>query len=145
VTPRELGPGETARAHGALRALRPHLGDREAFVRHVDEVLRAQGYRLAAVLPAGGGDAEAAAGFRVLDMLAHGRILYVDDLSTLPAARGRGHGAALLEWCAAEGRRLGCRSLQLDSGVGPERADAHRLYLNAGMRIASHHFARDLG
>jgi hypothetical protein len=40
----------------------------------------------------------------------------------------------------AEARRLQCDELHLDSGVGPERQDAHRLYFNAGMRIASYHF-----
>jgi hypothetical protein len=28
--------------------------------------------------------------------------------------------------------------------VGPEREDAHRLYFNAGMRITSYHFAREI-
>jgi hypothetical protein len=41
-----------------------------------------------------------------------------------------------------EARRLGCDRIHLDSGVGLERADAHRLYMNAGMAISSHHFAR---
>jgi GNAT superfamily N-acetyltransferase len=84
------------------------------------------------------------AGFRVIRNLAWGDTLYVDDLSTHPDARRRGHAMALLEWCAAEARQLGCDELHLDSGVGPEREDAHRLYLNAGMRITSHHFARGL-
>jgi hypothetical protein len=48
----------------------------------------------------------------------------------------------LLDWLLEEGRRLGCDQLHLDSGVGLDRADAHRLYLNAGMVIAAHHFAR---
>jgi GNAT superfamily N-acetyltransferase len=82
------------------------------------------------------------AGFRAGHSLAWGRHLYVDDLSTLPAARRRGHGRALLDWLVEEGRRLGCDQLHLDSGVGLDRADAHRLYLNAGLVIASHHFAR---
>ena len=43
-----------------------------------------------------------------------------------------------------EAERLGCASLELDSGVGPERADAHRLYMNCGLRISSHHFSRAL-
>jgi hypothetical protein len=41
-----------------------------------------------------------------------------------------------------EGRRLDCDQLHLDSGVGLDRADAHRLYLNPGLAIAAHHFAR---
>jgi len=86
----------------------------------------------------------AVAGFRLLEMLAYGRVLYVDDLSTLPRARRRGHGRALVEWCAEEAVRAGCAEMHLDSRVGSERVDAHRLYLNAGMRISSHHFVREL-
>jgi hypothetical protein len=44
-----------------------------------------------------------------------------------------------------EACRAGCDELHLDSGVGPEREDAHRLYFNAGLRIASYHFSRPVG
>ena len=88
--------------------------------------------------------AVAAAGFRVGHMLAWGRYLYVDDLSTLPEARRRGYGRLLLEWLTEEARRLGCEQLHLDSGVTADRYDAHRLYLNTGLAITSHHFARRL-
>jgi GNAT superfamily N-acetyltransferase len=127
-----------------MRELRPQFTDEEAFVRRVDEVQRAEGYRLVGAFEDGEAEAAAVAGFRVGHLLAWGRFLYVDDLSTLPAARRRGHGRALLEWLAEEGRRLGCDQLHLDSGVGPERFDAHRLYLNVGLAITSHHFARRL-
>ena len=123
-----------------MRELRPQLADAESFARHVDEVQRPQGYRLVGVREQG--RVVAVAGFRVYDMLASGRTLYVDDLSTHPDARRRGHGAALLDWCAAEARRLDCDELQLDSAVGPEREDAHRLYFNQGMRIAAYHFEK---
>jgi GNAT superfamily N-acetyltransferase len=66
----------------------------------------------------------------------------VDDLSTLPESRRRGHGRQLLDWLVAEDGRLGCDQIHLDSGVGIDRADAHRLYLNASLVIAAHHFAR---
>jgi hypothetical protein len=33
-------------------------------------------------------------------------------------------------------------SSHLDSGVGPDRTDAHRLYFNKRMRIAAFHFSR---
>ena len=72
--------------------------------------------------------------------LAWGRFLYVDDLSTVPAARGRGHAGRLLAWVAEEAARQGCDSVELDSGVGPDRQDAHRRYFDSGMRIASYHF-----
>ena len=140
---RELGEGETASAFAAMRALRGHLADEAEFARRVDELQRPQGYRLVAAVE-DDGSVSAVAGFRVLEMLAYGRVLYIDDLSTLPAARRRGHARALLQWCAEEASRLGCASLQLDSNVGPERVDAHRLYFNNGMRISSYHFARTL-
>jgi GNAT superfamily N-acetyltransferase len=143
MTVRELAAGETALAFEAMHALRPHLADEAEFVRRVDERQRPQGYRLVAAVE-DDGTISAVAGFRVLEMLADGRVLYVDDLSTLPAARRRGHARALLDWCVDEASRAGCDALHLDSGVGPDRQDAHRLYFNRGMRIASYHFEREL-
>ena len=86
----------------------------------------------------------AVAGFRVGHMLMWGRFLYVDDLSTLPEARRRGYGRQLLDWLGDEAERLGCEQFHLDSGVGPTRTDAHRLYFNTGLEITSFHFARRL-
>jgi GNAT superfamily N-acetyltransferase len=128
-----------------MRALRTGLADKESFVRQVDKVQRSQGYRLVGVFEEGDPEAVAVAGFRVIDTLAWGHCLYVDDLSTLPEARRRGHGRALLDWLLEEAQRLGCDQLHLDSGVGIDRADAHRLYLNSGLVIAAHHFARHVG
>ena len=127
-----------------MRELRPRFADEAEFVRAVDEVQRPAGYRLVGVFEGSDDQAAAVAGFRTGHMLAWGPFLYVDDLSTLPAARRRGHGRRLLDWLAQEGRLLGCEQLHLDSGVGDTRADAHRLYLNSGLQITSHHFARML-
>jgi GNAT superfamily N-acetyltransferase len=140
---REIVPPDTALAFPAMRALRTHYEDESAFVERVDGVQRAEGYRLVGAFE----DepyALAVAGFRVGHMLAWGRYLYVDDLSTLPEARRRGYGKKLLEWLTDEARRLGCDQLHLDSGVTADRYDAHRLYLNSGLAITSHHFARRL-
>jgi GNAT superfamily N-acetyltransferase len=126
-----------------MRALRTHHEDEAEFVRRVDEVQRPEGYRLVGAFE--DGRCVAVAGFRVIHNLAWGDCLYVDDLSTHPDGRRRGHGRALLEWCAEEAVRLGCGQLHLDSGVGPEREDAHRLYFNTGLRITSYHFAKPVG
>jgi GNAT superfamily N-acetyltransferase len=141
---RELVPPETALAYEAMRALRPQYDDEQAWVRHVDEVQRSEGYRLVGAFQEGEEAAVAVAGFRVGHSLAWGRFLYVDDLSTLPTGRRRGHARRLLDWLDQEARRLRCDQFHLDSGVGPERADAHRLYFNTGMRIAAYHFQRSL-
>ena len=139
---REIGAGETAQAFEAMRALRSHHADEAGFVRRVNELQRPEGYRLAGAFE--GERCLGVAGFRELHNLAWGHVIYVDDLSTHPDGRRRGLGRALLEWCAQEAQRLGCDALHLDSGVEANRLDAHRLYLNTGMRITSFHFAKPL-
>jgi GNAT superfamily N-acetyltransferase len=139
---REIVPPDTALAFPAMRELRPQFADEAAFVERVDGVQRDEGYRLVGVFEDETLHAVAAAGFRVGHMLAWGRFLYVDDLSTVPEARRRGYGMQLLEWLREEAERLGCDQLHLDSGVGADRTDAHRLYFNAGLAISSFHFAR---
>jgi GNAT superfamily N-acetyltransferase len=140
---REIEPPDTALAFPAMQALRPHVADEAEFVRRVDEVQRAEGYRLVGVFESAP-HAVAVAGFRLGHSLYRGRFLYVDDLSTLPEARRRGHGMRLLEWLIEEAKRQRCNQLDLDSGLGPDRIDAHRLYFNSGLAITSFHFARRL-
>ena len=139
---RELGPGETHLAYVAMLELRPHIGSSADFVQRVDDVQRAEGYRLIASFDEDPDQAAAVAGFRVLDYLAWGHALYCDDLSTRQIFRGRGHAGRLLDWMIEEARRLGCGEFHLDSGVQESRTTAHRLYFNKGMRISSHHFSR---
>ena len=141
---RELRADETGRAFEAMRALRPGVGGADEFVALVNEVQRREGYRLVAAFDPPAEQASGVAGFRTGHNLAWGFFLYVDDLSTLPEARRRGHGGALLQWLLDEARRLGCESFHLDSGVGLNRTDAHRLYFNQGLVITSHHFAAQL-
>ena len=140
---REIPSAESHRATPALLELRPHLGSLEALVAEVD-AQRASGYRVIGSFEPGEADAAAVAGFCVGVSLAWGRFLYVHDLVTRAALRGRGHADSLMSWLEAEARDRRCGQLHLDSGVGPERADAHRLYFRHGLRITSHHFAREL-
>jgi hypothetical protein len=55
------------------------------------------------------------------------------------AASVDGRGKRMLDWLKAHALALGCRQLQLDSGV--QRFGAHRFYLREGFHISSHHFA----
>jgi GNAT superfamily N-acetyltransferase len=141
---REITEGQTARAARALLELRPQRAPAAALVALADGQ-RAAGYRLVGSFEPGEEDAAAVAGFRLQENLAWGRHLYVDDLVTRADRRGRGHGAALMRRLAVEACRAGCEQLHLDSGVGADRADAHRLYFNAGLRISSYHFQRAVG
>lgn len=119
--------------------LRPQLVEDE-FVRQVHRQRAAHGYVLAAVESEG--RIVAAAGYRVAEFMAWGKVLYVDDLVTGAAHRGKGYGGALMDWLVAQARAQGCAELHLDSGH--QRFDAHRLYLNKKLRITSHHFALKL-
>ena len=123
----------------AFKALRPNLDNKEAFV---DQVLRQQkqSYRIVAIQLEG--EVPSAAGFRFGEFLAWGKTLYVDDLTTLPEYRGRGFGGRLMDWLIDHASKQGCDSLHLDSGY--TRHDAHRLYLNKGLVMASHHLAVEL-
>ena len=118
--------------------LRPHLSS-ESFLA---QVLRqqAQGYQIVALREQGA--ICSAAGFRLSEFLAWGRILYIDDLSTLPAFRARGHAGRLLDWLVAYAEQHCCAAVHLDSGYA--RHAAHRLYLGKGFELGSHHMARRL-
>lgn len=125
-----------------MAELRTHLESRDDFVARVNEVQRPEGYRLVASFEDGASAAAAVAGFRTGNNLAWGYFLYVDDLVTAEAARGHGHGAALMAWLHTEARRLGCDQLHLDSGT--HRHGAHRFYLEHRLHISSFHFNTDL-
>ena len=129
---------EILRCFPVMQQLRTHLAEAD-FVTRVRRQ-EAGGYRLAYLRE--GGVVRAVAGYRILDNLVSGRVLYVDDLATDAAARSRGHGTGLLNWLVERGRREGCSTLELDSGV--QRFDAHRFYLVNRMVISSHHFRLQL-
>lgn len=144
MTVREIPEGETGLAARALLELRPDAGPVEALVTAIDRVHRPAGYRLVASFEDGERDAAAVAGFRIHESLAWRRHLYVDDLVTAADRRNRGHADRLFAWLHEEAVRQRCTQFHLDSGVGPERADAHRFYFRHGLRITSYHFARGI-
>ena len=126
---------ELAACFPVMAQLRPHLTP-EGFLSCVRRQ-QADGFQLAALTAAG--VVVAVAGFRVLENLAWGRFLYVDDLVTDEAHRSRGHGETLFDWLVTHARAEGCEQVHLDSGV--QRFGAHRFYLARRMDITCHHFA----
>lgn len=122
----------------AFSVLRPHIAH-DDFLPQVRRQ-QAQGYAILALRH--DGRIKSVAGFRLLENLAWGKFLYIDDLATLPGETRRGHAGALLHWLAGHARAQGCRAVHLDSGY--TRFAAHRLYLHKGFRMTSHHFALDL-
>jgi GNAT superfamily N-acetyltransferase len=122
----------------AMLALRPHL-QRDTFLQTVKEIM-VDDYKLAFVEE--DGKAVSVIGYRHLNFLFNGKHIYIDDLSSLPEARGKGHAGKLLDYVFDEAQRHGYKFVTLDSGH--VRTDAHRLYLNKGFAICAHHFIKSL-
>lgn len=138
---REIFAGETGLGGPALLELRPRWGSAEAITQLVDEQLRPAGYRLIGVFDDASEYARSILGFRVTHSTAWGRFVYVDDVSTVPDARGNGYADQLVSWVKGEAERLDCEAVHLDSGVAANRAAAHRLYMRHHLAITSHHFS----
>lgn len=122
----------------AFKELRPHLSAAE-FVPQIRRQ-QVQGYQVLALRS--DGEVKSAAGFRLGEFLAWGKILYVDDLTTLASERGRGYAGQLLDWLIDHAKTNACKALHLDSGY--TRHAAHRLYLRKGLQLSSHHMALEL-
>ncbi|HEU4653943.1 MAG TPA: GNAT family N-acetyltransferase [Steroidobacteraceae bacterium] len=120
-----------------MRQLRPHI-KADQYLAIVRRMMNSDGYRQAAVQV--DGMVRAVAGYRFMEMLYCGKILYVDDLITDEQTRSRGHGKLLIEWLENEARTNGCDELHLDSGV--QREHAHRFYFREGLTINAYHFRK---
>ena len=118
--------------------LRPHLTE-DVFV---EQALRQRehGYIITAVIA--DDIPVSAAGYRFMENLAWGKFIYIDDLVTHPDARGHGYAGQLLDYVKNLAIEHNLDAVHLDSGH--QRFDAHRLYLNKGYQINSHHFALKL-
>ena len=117
-----------------MKELRPHIPE-TAFVPMVRSQQN-QGYALACLSK---DEAPVAvAGFRLIQNLAWGRFMYIDDLVCLSGHRSLGYGARLLSWLKDYATRKGCEQIHLDSGM--QRKDAHRFYTREGMEATGLHF-----
>ena len=121
-----------------IKQLRPHL-QQEQFVSTIREMI-SEGYILGFIEEKG--KAVAAIGFRYLQFLYIGKHYYIDDLSTLEAEQGKGYAGKLLDFIFDLAKEKGFKAVTLDSGY--QRHKAHRLYLNKGFKINSHHFVKEI-
>ncbi len=128
------------RCFAVMRQLRPHFDQEEIFLAQARRQMAQERWRLAFVEEEG--DVVAVAGFRLLECLASGKTLYVDDLVSRQDRRSQGHGAALMRWLEETARKAGCQTFSLDSGT--QRTGAHKFYFRMGMVIPSFHFAKKL-
>ena len=129
---------EISSCFAAFSALRPHVAEAD-FLAQVRRQ-QAQSYRILALRHEH--RVKSAAGFRFAEFLAWGKVLYIDDLTTLPGETAQGYAGSLLDWLIGHARDGGCQAVHLDSGYA--RHAAHRLYLRKGFKLSSHHLALEL-
>lgn len=118
-----------------FKELRPSL-QAEDFLAQVRRQEK-QSYQIVAIRQ--DGIIQSVIGFRFCEFLAWGKMIYIDDLSTLASARGQGFGSALLDWVIAHAKESGCQGVHLDTGYA--RHAAHRVYLEKGFQLNCHHMA----
>jgi GNAT superfamily N-acetyltransferase len=129
---------EIASCWEAISVLRPML-KRENFVSQIQD-LQKEGYHLLYIQEKD--KTVAIAGYRVYTMLYCGKMLYLDDLSTLESHRGKGYASQFLNHLKEIALEQNCVSLQLDSG--PARTTAHKLYFKEDFTISAYHFHKKL-
>jgi GNAT superfamily N-acetyltransferase len=131
---------ELRRCLPALLTLRPHLTEVTALPMLLHQ--QAHEHFHVAFVEEDNGHVPAVITYRFMTLLFSGKTCYIDDLSTLPEARGKGYAGTLLDFVIDQARQQGFQTVSLDSG--PTRHDAHRLYLNKRFKLSSHHFALTL-
>ena len=122
-----------------MQQLRPDL-QRETYLKRIRRLQQNFRYRLIGVFKQN--EIVAVAGFRIVENLAWGKHMYIDDLVTGEQHRKQGYAQRLFDWLLNEAKTQQCQEVHLDSGV--QRFDAHRFYLKNHMMIRSHHFVKVL-
>ncbi len=132
---------EIAFCKEALFAFRTNL-DEATYVDLVMNMITYENFKLVYIPNDAHTGVAAFVGYRVMHTLRTGWMIYIDDLYTDPACRGKGNAGALLDYVDEDAGRAGIRVVHLDSGYMLH--DAHRLYLNKGYVLACNHFAKAL-
>ncbi len=122
----------------AMSLLRPTLKEQE-FIEQIKEMQK-EGYTLLYI--SDNDQTVSIAGYRFLTMLYCGKILYIDDLSTVENCRSKGYASTLLTHIYEIAKLQNCKSIQLDSGH--TRTDAHKLYYKQNFTISAFHFNKQL-
>ncbi|PSK94634.1 GNAT family N-acetyltransferase [Taibaiella chishuiensis] len=132
---------EIAFCKDALFAFRTNL-EAASYIDLVMHMITYENFKLVYIPNDDHTGAAAFIGYRVMHTLRTGWMIYVDDLYTDPACRGKGNAGALLDYVHREAATAGIKTVHLDSGYMLH--DAHRLYLNKGYVLACNHFAKTL-
>jgi len=123
----------------ALFAFRPNL-EENTYIDLITNMIKNEAFNLVYIPNKDNTKAAAFIGYRIQHTLRTSWMIYVDDLYTDPAYRGKGYAGALLDYVDSEAAKVKIQSVHLDSGYMLH--DAHRLYLNKGYVLACNHFGK---
>lgn len=124
-----------------LFAFRPNLQE-ETYIESIMRMIKDESFRMVYIPNEDNTKAAAFVGYRIQHTLRTGWMIYIDDLYTDPAFRGKGYAGALLDYVDQEAAKANIQSVHLDSGYTLH--DAHRLYLNKGYVLACNHFGKQV-
>lgn len=128
-------------AREAILQFRPNVHP-ASLTEQVQQMMQEERFELVYVLAEDNKKAAAFTGFRTLHHLMTGKIIYIDDLFTLPEYRGHGYAGALLDYVHQQAKERGIENVHLDSGY--QLHPAHRLYLSKGYVMACHHLSKKI-
>jgi GNAT superfamily N-acetyltransferase len=132
---------QVALCRDVLFAFRTNLGE-DTYIDKVLKMMEEERFHLVYIPAEDQSKAAAFIGYRVMHTLRTGWMIYIDDLYTDPAYRGRGYAGALLDYVDRQAEAEAISSVHLDSGYMLHAA--HRLYLNKNFVLACNHFAKNI-
>ncbi|MBT2619703.1 GNAT family N-acetyltransferase [Chryseobacterium sp. ISL-6] len=122
-----------------ISLLRPHL-DKNNWKEIIHEMMENEKYRISGIME--NDQCVAFAGYRVMNSLHSGHIIYIDDLCTLESHRGKGLASQLLAYVEHIARSSAMDAVVLDTDF--TNNTAQKVYLKSGFRLAALHLAHPL-
>jgi GNAT superfamily N-acetyltransferase len=119
-----------------ISLLRPHL-DKNNWKEIIYEMMKNEKYRISGIME--NSQCVAFAGYRIMNSLHSGHIIYIDDLCTLESHRGKGLGSQLLEYIEQMARTNAMDAVVLDTDF--TNNTAQKVYLKSGFQLAALHLA----
>lgn len=124
---------------GVMQQLRPKLSNEADFLQDVRRMQKF-GYRLLVAFE--NNIPVALAGYHEAESFVHGKFIYVEDLITTEAKRGKKVGEQLLHSIFAMAKNQGLNKVNLDTWIG--NSLAQRFYYRMGMLAIGMHFSYEI-
>lgn len=122
-----------------ISLLRPHL-DKTNWLNIILEMMRNEKYSIAVIED--NNQFVAFAGYRIMNSLHSGHIIYIDDLCTLQSHRGKGLASQLLDYIENIALSKNLDAVVLDTDF--HNNTAQKVYFKSGFKLVAVHLAHQL-